>query len=61
MELPADARGRVASRVFPGLVLDVRAALARDAAGVLATLQRGMKSRAYRQFLTAKRPRPRHP
>ena len=49
-ELPADARGRVASRVFPGLVLDVRAALARHPQGVLATLQSAMKSRAYREF-----------
>ncbi len=55
IELVADARGRVASRVFPGLVLDTRAALARDAARVLATLQSAMKSRAHRQFAPAKR------
>lgn len=50
-ELPADARGRVASRVFPGLVLDVRAALARKPGQVLATLQAAMKSAAYRKFV----------
>ncbi len=51
-ELRADARGRLASRAFPGLVLDVRAALARDPGKVLATLQSAMKSRAYRDFCT---------
>lgn len=34
-----DSRGRLASRVFPGLVLDVAAALAGDKAAVLAALR----------------------
>ena len=34
-----DSHGAIESAVFPGLVLDIRAVLARDAAGVLARLR----------------------
>jgi len=49
-QLEPDAKGRLASRAFPGLVLDVRAALANDAARVLATLQTALKTKAHLDF-----------
>ena len=49
--LPADRRGLLRSKAFPGLVLDVSALLAMDAAKVLAALQRGLASAAHRSFL----------
>ena len=45
-----DARGRLRSTLFPGLVLDVRALLAMNAAKVLAVLRRGLASAAHRRF-----------
>jgi Uma2 family endonuclease len=50
--LAAGSKGRIASRIFPGLVLDVRAALARDAARVLATLATALKTSAHREFVS---------
>lgn len=46
-----DARGWIRSRVFPGLVLDVPAALAMDKARVLAVLHRGLASAAHKAFV----------
>jgi Uma2 family endonuclease len=39
------------SAAFPGLWLDLKAALSLDAAGVLRVLQNGIKSRAHREFV----------
>jgi Uma2 family endonuclease len=43
--------GVLRSRVFPGLWLDVRAALARDGAGLIAKLNEGMRSDEYLRFV----------
>jgi Uma2 family endonuclease len=43
--------GVLRSRVFPGLWLDVRAAVARDGAGVIAKLNEGMRSDEYLRFV----------
>jgi len=45
-----DAHGILRSATFPGLDLDVQALLALNAAKVLATLQRGLKSKAHAKF-----------
>jgi Uma2 family endonuclease len=50
-----DAHGCLRSGTFPGLVLDVRALLARQAAKVLAVLQRGLASAAHKSFVTGLR------
>ena len=52
--LPQDKHGVVRSRVFPGLWLDTKALLAGNAAGVLATLQRGLKSAEHGVFVKRK-------
>jgi Uma2 family endonuclease len=46
-----DEQGLVGSQVFPGLVLDVPALLARDLATVLAQLQRAIGSGAHQEFV----------
>lgn len=46
-----DARGVFRSRVFPGLVLDVKALLALDAGRVLAGLRRGLVSAGHKAFV----------
>ena len=51
MPLPADARGVIHSRVFPGLRLDVAALLRGDAAAVLAEQQKGLRSAEHRRFV----------
>ena len=53
--LELDDRGVLASRVFPGLLLDPKALLAMNKARVLALLQRGLASAAHRNFLTSLR------
>ena len=50
VSLPADDRGVVDSRVFPGLRLAVPALLAGDLAAVLAELQKGLASAEYLAF-----------
>ena len=49
--LPADESGIVASRVFPGLWLDVNAMLAGDVAQALAVLQTGLASAEHSTFV----------
>lgn len=49
--LTPDAHGIWKSRVFPGLWLDGKAMLAGDAAKVLATLQKGLKSPEHAAFV----------
>ena len=49
--LPAQADGTVRSRVFPGLWLDVPAALADNGAKILATLRRGLRSAKHAAFV----------
>jgi Uma2 family endonuclease len=51
--LPADERGVVHSRVFPGLRLAVPALIARDLAAVLAEQQAGLQSPEHQQFAAA--------
>jgi len=46
-----DARGLLRSKIFPGLVLDVRALLAMNAPKVLTVLQRGLASAANKSFV----------
>jgi Uma2 family endonuclease len=46
-----DEQGLIGSQVFPGLVLDVPALLARDLATVLAQLQRAIGSGAHQEFV----------
>jgi Uma2 family endonuclease len=46
-----DEQGLIESQVFPGLVLDVPALLARDLATVLAQLQRAIGSRSHQDFV----------
>lgn len=46
-----DEQGLIGSQVFPGLVLDVSALLARDLAKVLAQLQRAIGSEAHQEFV----------
>jgi Uma2 family endonuclease len=46
-----DAQGLIESQVFPGLVLDVPALLARDLATVLAQLQRAIGAGAHQDFV----------
>lgn len=50
--LTTDERGVVASRVFPGLCLDVAAILADDMKRVLATLQACLNTREHSDFVT---------
>jgi Uma2 family endonuclease len=45
-----DAQGRLTSRVFPGLQLDIASLLRLDAAAVLASLQSGVDSPEHRRF-----------
>jgi Uma2 family endonuclease len=49
--LQPDEDGIVRSRVFPGLWLDVQAALSGNKAGVMRVLRRGLKSPEHRAFL----------
>jgi Uma2 family endonuclease len=49
--LPANEQGIIASRVFPGLWLDVPALLADDMPRVLATLQQGIASPEHAAFV----------
>ena len=49
--LPAQADGTVRSRIFPGLWLDVPAALADNAAKILTTLRRGLRSAQHTAFV----------
>ncbi len=51
VQIPPDAGGILRSRVFPGLWLDVEAALASDSAKTLATLQRGIESPEHAAFV----------
>jgi len=51
--LSPDRRGVIRSRVFPGLWLDTRALLANDGVRVLATLGRGLASKAHATFARA--------
>ncbi len=51
VQIPPDADGILRSRVFPGLWLDVEAALANDSAKTLATLQRGIGSPEHTAFV----------
>jgi Uma2 family endonuclease len=53
--LVADKQGIARSRVFPGLVLDVKALLKHDGARVLAALKKGLKSREHAAFVKALR------
>jgi sugar lactone lactonase YvrE len=53
VSLPADANGILKSVVFPGLWLDPAAALRRDVAGVLQTLQQGLASPEHAAFVAA--------
>ena len=50
VSLPADRRGCLRSRTFPGLVLDVKALLAMNARRVVAVLQRSLRSKPHQQF-----------
>jgi Uma2 family endonuclease len=47
-----DAAGVIKSQVFPGLWLDVAAALRRDTAAILSTLQQGLQSSEHARFVT---------
>ena len=49
--LRANHRGRLRSKAFPGLVLDINAALTMNLAKVLATLQRALASPAHKTFV----------
>jgi Uma2 family endonuclease len=49
--LAAGTDGIIRSQVFPGLWLDVPAALARDTAAILATLQQGLQSPEHARFV----------
>ena len=49
--LPAQADGTVRSRVFPGLWLDVPAALADNAPKIFVTLRRGLRSAKHTAFV----------
>jgi Uma2 family endonuclease len=49
--LTADAAGIIRSEVFPGLWFDVPAALRRDTAAILATLQQGLQSPEHARFV----------
>lgn len=48
--LPPHEQGILESRAFPGLLLDVQALLARNAASVLKTLQAGLGSQVHDAF-----------
>jgi Uma2 family endonuclease len=48
--LPSSSDGVLRSRVFPGLWLDTKAALARDGAALIAKLNEGMRSEEYLRF-----------
>ncbi len=52
LRLAADDTGRIYSRIFPGLWLNVQALLAGDMVAVLATLQEGLQSAEHTQFVT---------
>jgi Uma2 family endonuclease len=56
--LPIGDDGLYKSEVFPGLWLDVRAALAGEAAGVLAVLQQGLASTAHAAYVDKLRAMP---
>lgn len=49
--LQVEPEGRIRSRVFPGLWLDVAALLAGDGAALLATLERGLADPAHAAFV----------
>lgn len=49
--LIADDMGVIQSEVFPGLWLDVQAALRRDTAGIIAVLQQGLNSPEHARFV----------
>lgn len=49
--LTRDARGVIKSRTFPGLWLDTEAAARLDAADLIATLRRGLRTAAHRNFV----------
>jgi Uma2 family endonuclease len=49
--LPQDKNGIVRSRIFPGLWLDTKALFAGNSAKLLATLQRGLKSKEHSAFV----------
>lgn len=49
-KMSADKNGIVESKVFPGLSLNVNALLEDDMKKVLATLQAGLESKAYKEF-----------
>ena len=51
LPLAADAAGVIRSEVFPGLWLDVPAALRRDGAAILAKLQLGLQSPEHARFV----------
>jgi len=55
LRIQPDARSLIRSRVFPGLVLDVKALLALNGAKVLAVLKRGLSSAAHKTFLATMR------
>lgn len=50
-ELPLDAEGCLASRVFPGLVLPVGKMLALDTPGVLEALRQNIQEEAHQRFV----------
>lgn len=49
-KMSADENGIMASKIFPGLELNVNALLEDDMKKVLATLQSGLESEAYKEF-----------
>ena len=51
LSLSADAEGRLASRVFPGLVLNVEALLSKDFSAVLSTVQAQIGSDVHQAFV----------
>jgi Uma2 family endonuclease len=53
VEQKPDSKGTLVSQNFPGLVLAADRLLALDAAGVLAALEKGIKSPAHRAFIQA--------
>jgi Uma2 family endonuclease len=53
--LRPDTRGLLRGKIFPGLVLDVRAVLAMNAPKVLAALRRGLASAAHKTFVASLR------
>ena len=55
VNVPPDARGRIHSRIWPGLVLDVKALLQLNAAKVLTVLKRGLVSGAHKSFVAGLR------